>query len=226
MAHWGVALSLLNNPHSPPSRAEPAARARRHPEGQGDRRQDPARARLHRRARGHVRRSRQAHRIASASAPSSRRWRRWRRNIRTTTKRRSPTPSRSTPRRRRRQDLCPAAQGRGDPRADLQAPAAASRRDALPDPPLRLSGDRARRGSTPPTATPRSRRRRRMRSTCPRTSTPASAIGRSRSPPTPPRRRPPRPTRKPTTSCTARTTWSMPICSSARTRRRAPSSTR
>ena len=29
-----------------------------------------------------------------------------------------------------------------------------------------------------------------------------------------------------TTSCTARTTWSMPICSSARTRRRVPSSTR
>ena len=34
-------------------------------------------------------------------------------------------------------------QGRRDPRADLQAAAAASGRHALPDPPLRLSGDRA-----------------------------------------------------------------------------------
>ena len=86
-----------------------------------------------------------------------------------------------------RQDLCPAAQGRGDPGADLQAPAAASRRRALPDPPLRLSGDRRRRASTPPTATPRSRRPRRTPSTCRRTSSPASATGRNRSRPTSPR---------------------------------------
>ena len=78
-------------------------------------------------------------------------------------------------------------QGRRDPRADLQAPAAASGRHALPDPPLRLSGDRRRRASTPPTATPRSRRPRRTPSTCRRTSTPASATGRNRSIPTSPR---------------------------------------
>ena len=41
-----------------------------------------------------------------------------------------------------RQDLCPADQGRRDPGADLKAAAAASGRHALPDPSLRLSGDR------------------------------------------------------------------------------------
>ena len=41
-----------------------------------------------------------------------------------------------------RQDLRQPAQGRGDPRADREAPAAASGRGALPDPSLRLSGDR------------------------------------------------------------------------------------
>ena len=41
-----------------------------------------------------------------------------------------------------RQDLRPAEQGRRDSRADLAAAAAASGRHALPHPPLRLSGDR------------------------------------------------------------------------------------
>ena len=75
----------------------------------------------------------------------------------------------------------------------FQAPAAASGRRPLPDPPLRLSGDRRRRASTPPTAMPRSRRPRRTPSTCRRTSTPASATGRSRSAPTSPRCEPRRP---------------------------------
>ena len=41
-----------------------------------------------------------------------------------------------------RQDLRQPAQGRGDPGADREAPAAASGRRALPDPSLRLSADR------------------------------------------------------------------------------------
>ena len=50
-------------------------------------------------------------------------------------------------------------------------------------------------GSTRPSDTPRSRRRRRTRSTCRRTSSRASATGTIRSPPTSPRRAPPRPAR-------------------------------
>src|SRR5207237_1434506 len=40
-----------------------------------------------------------------------------------------------------RQDLQQPAKGRGDPGADRNTPAAASRRVTLPDPPLRLSAD-------------------------------------------------------------------------------------
>ena len=82
-----------------------------------------------------------------------------------------------------RQDLRQPAQGRRDPRADLQATAAASRRRPLPDPSLRLSVDRRARASMPRAATRRSRRRRRTPSTCRRISSPASATGRNRSPP-------------------------------------------
>ncbi len=78
-----------------------------------------------------------------------------------------------------RQELRQPAQGRGDPGADLQAPAAASRRRALPDPPLRLPADR-REGPQRRAALRQDRaRRRRTPSTCRRTSSPASAIGRS-----------------------------------------------
>ena len=116
--------------------------------------------------------------------------------------------------------------GRRDPGADLQAPAAASRRRSLSDPPLRHAGAGGERASTRPSATRRSRRRRRTRSTCRRTSSPASATGRNRSRPTPPRRGRQRPARSSTTSCTPWTTWSMPICSSGRMRKRRRSSMR
>ena len=43
IAYWGIALSLLNNPHAR-RRRQSAARPRRAPEGEGGRRQDAARA--------------------------------------------------------------------------------------------------------------------------------------------------------------------------------------
>ena len=167
---------------------QPRARPRRHPEGQGDGRQDRARARLHRRAAADVRRLRQAQPCpAHPRVP----------------RRAGEDRGEVSGRRRGADRLRHHAQHLGRPRTTRpmpsrlkgaailepisQAPAAASGRHALPDPPLRLSGDRRRRGSTPPTATPRSRRPRRTPSTCRRTSTPASATGRNRSIPTSPR---------------------------------------
>ena len=50
MAQWGIALTLLDNPHNADPAAQPRAGPGRDPEGQGDERQDRARARLHRRA--------------------------------------------------------------------------------------------------------------------------------------------------------------------------------
>ena len=76
--------------------------------------------------------------------------------------------------------------------------------------------------STPPRAIPRSRRRRRTRSTCRPTSSPVSATGRNRSPLIQLRCVRPRPTRSTATSSTVKTTWCTPICSSRRTRTRAP----
>ena len=119
-----------------------------------------------------------------------------------------------------RQDLRQPAQGCGDAGADLQAPAAASRRRALPDPPLRLPADR-REGA---------RRREAIRED--RAGGAARAahavahlharrllegfdrvqLGRRRVS----RRR----TTRDTTSCMPWTTWSTPICSWRRTRRR------
>ena len=144
------------------------------------------------------------------------------------TRRRSPTPSRSTCR-RSPTDKTYANQLKGAAILEpiFTAPAAASRRRALSDPSLRLPGAGGERASTPPSATPRSRRPRRMRSTCRRTSSRASATGRNRSPQRQPRRSAAkadkssqRPAARPWT------TWSMPTCSSRRTRRPAPSSTR
>ena len=78
-------------------------------------------------------------------------------------------------------------QGRRNPGADLQTAAAASGRRPTTSSTSTTIRRPRRRASTPPTATPRSRRPRRTPSTCRRTSTPASAIGRSRSIPTSPR---------------------------------------
>ena len=138
-----------------------------------------ARARLHRRARRHVRRPRQGrpphpradlsqgHGAAGAALSEGRRGADL---LRARAQRRGVTG---------RQDLRQPAQGRGAAGADLQAPAAASGRRALPDPPLRLSADRREGPRCGASATPRSRRPRRTPSTCRRTSSPASATGRS-----------------------------------------------
>ena len=81
---------------------------------------------------------------------------------------------------------------------------------------------RGQRVSMPPTATLRSRRRRRTRSTCRRISIPASAIGRNRSTLTsPPSKRRRRRSRS-AIIYTRRITWCMPTCSSAKTRKPAP----
>ncbi|HEY1474482.1 MAG TPA: hypothetical protein VGF53_10395 [Pseudolabrys sp.] len=75
-----------------------------------------------------------------------------------------------------------------------------------------------RKGSTPPGATPRSRRLRRMRSTCPRTSSLASVSGKTRSHPIWPPCKRQRRTSHPVIRCTGRTIWSTPICNSTKTR--------
>ena len=122
---------------------QPGARACRHPEGQGDRRQDRARARLHRRPCRDVRRLRQAQPWPAHPRIPARRMEKlaakypdddeaqiaYAITLNTSATSNDKTYAQQT-------------QGRGDPRADLQAPAAASGRHALPDPPLRLSGDR------------------------------------------------------------------------------------
>ena len=113
------------------------------------------------------------------------------------------------------------AQGSGDPGADLQAPAAASGRRPLSDSPLRLSGDRARSGLDA------ARRYAEIAPAAPHALHMPSHIftrvgywkksiavqhrlGDAA-----------KAEKSITTSCTRRTTWSTPICSSARTRRRA-----
>ena len=125
-----------------------------------------------------------------------------------------------------RQDLREPAQGRGDPGADLQAPAAASGRRALPDPPLRLRRHWPTKGSKPRGSTPRSPRAPRTRSICRRISSRASATGRSRSTPTGKRSASRSSPTTSTISCTRWTTRSMRTCSSDRTALPRPCSTR
>ena len=99
IAYWGIALSLLNNPHVPPPAENLAAGPRRHRRRARRSVPRPQRERdYHRCARRVLYRSRQGPRMARACRPISRRWRRWRSAIRTTTKRRSSTRSRSTSR--------------------------------------------------------------------------------------------------------------------------------
>ena len=118
----------------------------------------------------------------------------------------------------KRQDLCQSAQGRCHPGADLQAAAAASRRRALSDPPLRLSGDRRER-SRRCQALCQDRASRAARSTHAVAHLHArrllaeliasnSASARLR-----------RKARISASSCTPWTIWSMPICSWRRTAR-------
>jgi hypothetical protein len=84
----------------------------------------------------------------------------------------------------------------------------------------------AAKGSMPPGAMPRSRRPRLTPSTCRRIFSPALGIGRNRLHPTWPRHVRRRPARNGPTNCTRWTTWSMPIFSSHRIRRHARSSTK
>ena len=124
----------------------------------------------------------------------------------------------------RRQDLCPAAQGRGDPGADLTAAAASSRRHALSDPSLRLSAAGAEGARGRQSLRQGGAGRAACRSTCRRTSTRAWAIGRNRSPPTSDRWQRPAHTTKTPRRCTRATIWSTPICNLPRTTRRVRSS--
>ncbi len=226
MAHWGVALSLLFNPHIAAARAksrpgpggaaegEVAARSRRSASATTSTRcslSTPATTRSG---------------MASACRPTSTRWKRWRNAIPTTTRPRSPMRSRSTspPRPTTRPMRTSSRARRSWSRSSSASRATrASRIISSTSTTIRRS---PRRGSTPPSAMPRSRPPRRTPSTCRRTSSRASAIGRNRSRPTRRRRAPRRPARRGPTSCTRWTTWSMPIFSSRRTRRRARSSTR
>ena len=88
-------------------------------------------------------------------------------------------------------------------------------------PPIAEKGTQRGHGSTP-----RSPQARHMRNICPRISSPAWVIGRSRSPPTSSRSGSRRKLPISTTSCIPWTTRSMPICSSVRIRKPRPSSTR
>ena len=128
---------------------QPAARARCAREGQGRRCQDAARARLRRRACGFLHRLRQdrpphphsglCEGDGAAGATLSERRRSA--DVLCPGAQRGGTAG--------GQDLREPAQGRIDPGSDLPAPAVSPRRRALPDPHLRLSGDRkqrARRG--------------------------------------------------------------------------------
>ena len=108
------------------------------------------------------------------------------------------------------------AQGRGGPRADLQAAAGASRRRALPHPQLRLPADRqAGPGRGEALRQDRAGRAARAAHAVAHLHARGGVEGVDRSPTG--RRRAPGPTR-PSTSGTRTTTWCTPTCSSARTR--------
>ena len=78
IAYWGIALSLLNNPHNPPPAAQSPARACRHPEGEGGRRQDrSASATSSTRWRCSIPITTRSP-MARACRPISRRWKHWR----------------------------------------------------------------------------------------------------------------------------------------------------
>ena len=206
----------------PAAREESRRRRRRAGQGKERRRQDPARARLHRCAWRHVRRLRQgrsphAHAGLCQGHGTT--------GAALSERRRSADLLRARAQHlgfAGRQDLRQPAQGRGHPGSDRQTPAATSRRRALPDSPLRLSGDRRER----PRGRPALCQDRPRCGACP-----AHAVAhlharrllagvdrlqhRSRS--VPRRKRP-----ISTISCIPWTTWSMPICSSGRTQKPRP----
>ena len=89
IAYWGVALSLLNNPHAPPPVANLPLGLAAVEKGKAVGAKTPARARLHQRDGRVLHRLRQDPIIAAAYWPISRPWKAWRGLTRTTTKRRS-----------------------------------------------------------------------------------------------------------------------------------------
>ena len=144
IAYWGIALSLLWDPHAmPPAKRSPSSAAAL-AKAQSVERQDRTRARLSRGARrAAIRRLRQGRSPHAPAGLRQRPWNTWPRAIRTATKRRSAMRSRSTPR-LRRPDKAYANQLKGA--AILEEIAKRQpehpRRGALPDPSLRLSAAR------------------------------------------------------------------------------------
>ena len=143
IAYWGVALSLLNNPHNPSPRANlplglAAIQKAKAVGAKTERERDYIDAlSLMYADYDKVDRTPSACRAYLKAMERARR-----RNIPTTTRRRSPTPSRSTSRPRRPTRPMPSSSRARRSWSRFQAPAAASRRRALPDPSLRLPGDR------------------------------------------------------------------------------------
>ena len=159
--------------------------------GADDRREVSARARLHRGRRRAVQGLRRPSTIRPASPPTSARWPASRRPIRTTARRRSSARSRRFRPRRR-----PTRPTRSSCRQAPCSSGCSRRRPIIPGSRTTSSTPttcrRSRRApSTRRGATRRLRRPRRMRSTCRRTRSPASATGASRS-----RRTWPRPRRR------------------------------
>ena len=142
MAYWGIALSLLYNPHAPPPPENlplglDAVQKGKALNAQTERERDYIEAisamyvdhdKVDHRTR--VQRVSQGHGASRAAISEGRRGAD---RLRDHAQRRGFSG---------RQDLRQPAQGCGAARADLQEQAAASRRRALPDPSLRLSGDR------------------------------------------------------------------------------------
>ena len=229
---------LLGSRREPAAEPAGAALARRQFETRagGDRKRqgccvNPARARLARSARSRLQGLRQGPEHDSAASATRRRWRRSRRNIRTTRKRPSSMPWRcsrrsTTPTRPTGVSLPPAQSSR---RSSASSPIILASRTTSSTPTISSRSPSA--ACRRPTNMLRSRRRHRTRSTCRRTSTRSLASGRNRSART--RRRSPRraTTRRKTSparpfprSRTPRTSWPMPTCSSVRTARQSASS--
>ena len=225
IAYWGIALSLLWNPHVPtPAKISPKApprspRARASaPEPSASAtismRSPPCMPTTTRSITARARGLREGDGATGAALSEGRR---------------SADPLRARAQHlglARRQDLREPAQGRGDPGTDLQTPTAASGRRALSDPPLRHPAiaekglDAARRyAKIAPACSARAAHAlahlhaRRLLEGIDRIEHRGGA------------RRESRP-RTSTTSCTPWTTRSMPICSSARTEGQGLSSTR
>ena len=136
IAHWGIALSLLYNPHAPPPPENlplgfAALQKAKAMGAKSERERDYIDALLVFYYRPRQARSPHPRAELSQGGGSV--------GAQVRGRRRSADRLRDHPQRRRlarRQDLRQPAQGRGDPGADLPAPAAASRRRPLPDPPL------------------------------------------------------------------------------------------